>query len=388
MVQIKRFHLENLHLKVLVYWDPGTGKTSFGATAPNPFWLSAEGWLASVIDTDPVGIEINSLKDLKDALIYLQQKQYEKDQIIVETVIIDSVTEINEIIKDSIKDRSWWRELAGKDWGKIQDEIRTILRRFRDLPLNVIFVCHSKEIKDEDKTTKIVPLLNWQSAIGIAWYMDIVAHMSINKLTGEYEITTKWDAILLTKDRLWKFPATLEPHFWVWQTYIKDINTQSSQVIQEYEIEESEWASDKNPLPSIWQIKKRATSQSCSEIVKLWNDMWSLLIELDPEALDAKWEKKHTQEKCEPTRKATMRSLVGIDSTIWLTQEQADILIEKFSAKCSELSTRKATKKNETKKRSALSTREATKKNETKKSSAKRAPKKEESLEKNISPKE
>lgn len=321
MVVIKKFHLQDLFIKTLLYWDSGTWKTSLAATAPDPFWLSAEGWLASVLDTNPIGIEIKSLKDLKDAYDYLKAKQFEKDGIPVKTVIIDSATEINEIAKDEIKARKGWRDMEWKDWGKVQDEIKWMLRKFRDLPLNVIFICLAKEDKDEDKVTKIVPMLNGQAARDIVGYMDIVAYTSIDK-TWTFQVTAKWDQKLSTKDRLKKLPTNLEFNFSTWLSHIKDMKTQENETICEYDCEikeNKEW--------------KMITKEQWSEILNLWDKIWELSMDLYPFEVNDKKVLKYTTERCEPVRIATMKNLVGTSMFADLTKEKGNILIEKFSEK-------------------------------------------------------
>ena len=46
----KRYQPTQHKIKALVYGASGVGKTTFGATAPNPIFLSAEGGLLSVAD--------------------------------------------------------------------------------------------------------------------------------------------------------------------------------------------------------------------------------------------------------------------------------------------------------------------------------------------------
>jgi len=47
-----------------------------------------------------------------------------------------------------------------QDWGTLSRQIRNIFRDFRDLDMNVIFICQEQTQTDEDKIHKIVPSLN------------------------------------------------------------------------------------------------------------------------------------------------------------------------------------------------------------------------------------
>lgn len=124
--------------------------------------------MLSIAGKNPAFVEIRSLKDLQDLLDYLKTQKHE-----FETVIIDSITEINDIIKIDIEKRTG-RSMQLQDWGELSKKIRGVLRGFRDLPMHTLFIAQESVDKDEDKVTKIVPSLNGKAATEIAYFMDIV----------------------------------------------------------------------------------------------------------------------------------------------------------------------------------------------------------------------
>jgi len=58
-------------VKMLVYGQAGAGKTSLIRTLPDPIILSAEGGLLSIQDADLPYIEISSMQDLEEALVWV-----------------------------------------------------------------------------------------------------------------------------------------------------------------------------------------------------------------------------------------------------------------------------------------------------------------------------
>jgi len=157
--------------------------------------------LLSIVSTlwyNPNYVDIRTIEDLES--LYQLLKSWKHD---FESLIIDSLTEINEMIKEWIE-KDTWRKMQIQDWGDLFKKIKWIIRWIKELPMNVIIICQEKVITDGDwKIQAIIPMLNGKNATEIAYMMDIVAHTSIDK-DSKHRITTKPDTILETKDRTWK----------------------------------------------------------------------------------------------------------------------------------------------------------------------------------------
>lgn len=194
MLKIQTFKPENSYIKALIYWPSGAGKTTFSATAPKPIFASSEKGLMSIRHLQPQFAEINSLQDLKDLYNFLKNEKHD-----FETCVIDSITEINDIIKSEIEARNK-RNMQLQDWGILQKEIKDILRKFRDLPMHIIFLAQETTERDEEKIVKYLPSLNGKSATEIAYYMDTVGYCFISK-DGTRKVVTTPHANFLTKDR-------------------------------------------------------------------------------------------------------------------------------------------------------------------------------------------
>lgn len=140
-------------------------------------------------------MDIHSLKDLQEFLHYLKTQPHN-----FETVIIDSITEINEVIKAEIEKRTG-RSVQKADWSEVQSKIKGIIRGFRDLDMHCLFLALENIEKDEEKISAVTPGLNGKSATDIAAFMDIVGYLYSDKATGERKVLTKTHNLYPTKDR-------------------------------------------------------------------------------------------------------------------------------------------------------------------------------------------
>jgi len=64
-------------------------------------------------------------------------------------VVLDSVGDLQEMLKVKVLKESGHDSPSVQEWGLIVDQTFTMLRRFRDLPQTVVFVCTAKEIEEE-----------------------------------------------------------------------------------------------------------------------------------------------------------------------------------------------------------------------------------------------
>lgn len=225
-MKIQIFKPQDHKIKALIYGASGAGKTTFAGTAPKPIFASSENGLLSIAEKEVPFVEIKSLKDLLELYQELVGGKHD-----FETVIIDSISEINEIIKSEIENRTG-RVMQLQDWGKLQKQIRDILRKFRDLPMHVIFIAQEKAITDEEKIEKIVPLMNGKAATEIAYFMDIVGYAKVQK-DGKHVVFTNTNQRLLTKDRTNKIGDCIDADFSIWIEKVKQLQTGECETISD-----------------------------------------------------------------------------------------------------------------------------------------------------------
>jgi len=163
-------------MKVLVCGDPGAGKTRSASTWPNVLIASVGANLMSVADRGVNFVDISSTEDLAELRVALANPPEVREELFgfkVDTVVIDTLDHFQEVMINERKAAQKIAEFGPSDWGWINDELASVVRGFRNLPLHVVFHLHLK--LTEDQLTGQVyfrPSLIGQMGDKIAAYVD------------------------------------------------------------------------------------------------------------------------------------------------------------------------------------------------------------------------
>lgn len=207
-------------IKALIYGDPGTGKTNFGVSAPNPLILLSERQaLANIREaakrtgkTIPNALYMDSLEDYRDVMFALKGSGPGETleikvngKIILtmpypETIVIDSLTDVGELAKADVERISPPKN--GKDglpnwsmrhWGTLGTKMSQLILMFRNLPTHVIFLCLKidTEIGEGDEKSRIVgPSLPMKKLSGtVAAAVNVIG--ITNRRTSKKEVTNE-----------------------------------------------------------------------------------------------------------------------------------------------------------------------------------------------------
>lgn len=177
------------YAKILVYGMPGHRKTLLGSTAKDALFLSIEAGLMTIADRGVPFKEIFEPVDLQEAFAFLRSGDHK-----YRWVIVDTLDELQKVfIADRLK-RERREAMSLQDWGYVGEQMQKALRAYRNLPMNVVFLCHAKTETDNESGLVITkPLL--QGAIGdqISGFMDLSSFISADVVksteSGEPETT-------------------------------------------------------------------------------------------------------------------------------------------------------------------------------------------------------
>lgn len=191
-LQITRPSAQAAKIKQLVHGYSGVGKTTYAASANDDersapaILFDFEAGTLSVAHKNIDVVRITDFKQFNELYPYL-----EANPDGYKTAIFDSITEIQKLNMTGIvaagvaanpsKDPD--RPLID-DWGKSIEQIRKLLRYFRDLPLHIVVVALSQEVRDErDGTIQTAPALPGKLSLELPGMFDIVGYMAAGEVT-------------------------------------------------------------------------------------------------------------------------------------------------------------------------------------------------------------
>tara|TARA_R110000824_G_scaffold136888_10_gene300847 strand:- start:5768 stop:6625 length:858 start_codon:yes stop_codon:yes gene_type:complete len=163
-----KVYLENKQaaVKGLIYASAGTGKTWLAAGSPNPVVILTEkNGITSVAHSNPeaIVIEVTSADELFDVIVDAQDGHLDAEddegnshKIPFETLIIDSLTEAQRLIKDRILKNANRDEMILKDWNTLANHMQRLVRAIRDLPCHVICTALQEDQYEDSTGTRYI----------------------------------------------------------------------------------------------------------------------------------------------------------------------------------------------------------------------------------------
>ena len=224
MLEIKKYSPKSHKIKALIYGASWSWKTTFWGTAENAIFASSEWGLLSIADKQPEYQNITTVEQLEELKDFLAKWEHH-----YKTLIIDSLSDISELIKKSIEDKTG-HSMAKEMWGELSDKIKWILASIKKLDMHILIITQEKYEKDWEWIKKIVPSLSWKLAFDICYLMDIVWYIGIDD-KWKRNIFTWWDKKNLTKDRTSRIGNGVWLDFQKWINLVEDISCKEEEVI-------------------------------------------------------------------------------------------------------------------------------------------------------------
>jgi hypothetical protein len=279
------------HINALWYGREGSGKTTAVAAMANQGQVLAVNAEAG-IKTRPLrelGIKVENIKvwprpgtritfDGLEALYWQMHAELEEDPAAWAGVFFDSLTEIVQLLLEDIvkgavekatkKGQSRDRFFVDRaDYGVMSGQVRTLIRRFRDLPCHFAATCLERRDIDDD-TSKVLygPALTPALQNDVLGYMDLVLYVKAEELgeVSEYRALTRPQGRYRAKDRYGATPRVLiNPSFERVAAYVTgdlieadDKEAQASLELHRLHNEQAAAATDEQPAKATTRTRK------------------------------------------------------------------------------------------------------------------------------------
>lgn len=178
----KTGEIENVNLRIFLYGKPGTGKTEFAGTAPNPLFICAEDGMLTLFKKK--GIDYILLDDTQDNNIYttvtdiLKHARNKTGPFVedgplahIETIVFDSLSALNEMLLRQMLTKARKDKPEFDEWGRLKNQISTIAFHHKTLPMHAIAIT-GEGARENPLEGELVPCPNIQGS-----FRDDVMHL-------------------------------------------------------------------------------------------------------------------------------------------------------------------------------------------------------------------
>lgn len=207
-------------MNILVYGEPGVGKTLLGGTALDHkdlrpcLYLDVDGGITTVRERKDLEVkQVRTMTEARQIFNTLYDSvNWEADEptLPYKSIVVDTLSELakldmREIMKKVAQENPKMNEYvpSQREYLISGERVREIVRHYRDLPCHVIFLCHSDDRKDNQNRTVFFPQFSGRLRHDIAGFIDVVGYMyaDIDKDRTERYLQVTKTRTVSAKDR-------------------------------------------------------------------------------------------------------------------------------------------------------------------------------------------
>lgn len=159
------------HKSFAFYGRSGSGKTTLSCTFPTPILLldiNDEGTdsVSDMKDADLKVWDIEEPEDFEDAYWWLSKNHKQFKTVVIDTVTMLTTKKIEEVagidkLEKSSKVAGDWGTMSQRQWGKVAAWMKIWITRYRNLPVNIVFLAQERSFNvtgdDEDAAGLLDP---------------------------------------------------------------------------------------------------------------------------------------------------------------------------------------------------------------------------------------
>lgn len=261
-------------IKLWIYGEPFSGKTTFANGAPMPLMLNTDGNV-KFIDAPSVAIKdtletegrmtkkVFGWQTFKDTIAEL-----EKDAQGFETVVVDLVEGVYELCRTYMYDKRGWEHESDdsfKAWDIVRKEFLDTMRKLTNLDLNVILISHEDSSRDftrpaGNKVTALKPNIADKVAKQLAGMVDVVGRVVVRD--GSHLLTFKTDETVFGGGRLTMTKTEIPLD---WETF-EGVYRDKTQIEKAPESPQQQETKDEAPKP---KARKPRAKKEPEEVIKV-----------------------------------------------------------------------------------------------------------------------
>lgn len=226
--KIEPINKSKTKLKIMIYSDPGAGKTTFAGQVPNNLIIDAEEGTQSILNHPELmaeGVARLPYKTFEGLEKTIEEFHKAPEQLSrFTTISIDSLSNLHKRGLAEVTEREWQKNPALNNRYVAETEhhtennehIRRLVQQMCDLPQNVILTAHKRLIEPKNMPAKTFPDFSEKLANTISGMMDIVAYMYMAEIDGEEKRVMKFhpSSGIAAKCRWASFPDNMVDPTW------------------------------------------------------------------------------------------------------------------------------------------------------------------------------
>ena len=166
-------------IKMLIYGQPGTGKSSMALSAPSPVMFDFDGGIQRVnVAFQCPTLQVKKWEDAMSAIEELKSGEDDCKTIIIDTAgkMLDFMSDY--IMRNDLEMKMRNGSLSLKGYGAIKVMFQNFLREVSMMGKHIVFVAHERE--DKDGETRIVrPEIGGSSAGDLMKELDLVGYVQV-----------------------------------------------------------------------------------------------------------------------------------------------------------------------------------------------------------------